>query len=202
MRLNEFDTRIYGRELSKEDIIEACLSIKENCSNFVYDMKKASKFLYRGVDGINPPVFTKTSPWNRKPIGQSQSQQETLDNILKLGGFKSLRSNSICCTSNEYQIEQFGIPYMIFPKNGYSFTWSSKIEDIGSNNKFAALLFAINTPDYKKAMSVINTFEFKNTDMSSALESENEITIHGEYMAISAYYRDIISNYFKIVEGK
>lgn len=198
MRLNEI---IDNEDPSKNDILEACSSIEESCSEFVSEMKIASMFLYRGVQGSNQPIFTNITPWNRKPIGQTKPQQKTLDKILKLGGFKSLRSNSICCSSTESEIRKFGVPYLIFPRNGYAFTWSSKIADIGSDGNFAKLIWNMYEPSYKSATSIINSFGFKNNNMAAALESGNEITIHGEYMAISIYYRDIVSNYFKIEEG-
>jgi hypothetical protein len=175
-------------------------------------MQKADTFLYRGVDRSieAKPIFVANSPEDRKPIGQTQREQYILDMLLSLEGFEALRSNSVCCSSTQAEIIRFGTPYIIFPINGFSFTWSSVINDIGSNWDLRMELGewdkdytqAIRNNEIKISDCGITEFVkncgFKNSDMRNALRSGNEISIHGRYFAISCYYRDIVSEYFGI----
>ena len=215
MRINEI------KELTEKDVIASCRKILVQCSEFVSDMRKAQMFLYRGVNySIDAsPIFMANSPEDRKPIGQTQREQYILDMLLSFEGFESLRSNSVACSSTLSEITRFGRPYIIFPINEFSFTWSSVINDIGSNMELAKSLKIwdasftakvrsnkekLNAEEFIKqwnAPEFIKKWEFKNTDMIAALNSGNEISIHGKYFAISRCYIDIVSNFFKVEDG-
>lgn len=193
------------------DINNALTQIKTRCQQFIRSTKITNKFLYRGIFSDNE-FFKQSSPANRWPIGQSRSEQMMLDYILKLTGFTSLRSNSICCTANESSIENFGDPYIIFPIDGFTFTWSSTIEDIGGNSPLFTKLHdwvspknsasrTGNIPTKIEATAFINEFDFRHEQMPAALESGNEITIHGDYFAISQYFINDVSEYFDIELG-
>ena len=202
---------------SEEDVYTACEAIDEHCIEFIKDMKTANKFLYRGIDyRVTTPIFTDESPATRSPIGQTRENHKKLNILLTMGGFKALRSNSICCSSNLKEATGFGAPFMIFPANGYEFTWSSRIDDIGGSYP---LMHALNDWDLRKKLPVfgykpkkwppapeeaeafLDSFGFQDFDMVAALNSGNEIAIHGKYMAISRYYIDIVSKYFGVIEG-
>jgi hypothetical protein len=212
MRINEIifkKKKPTPPEISEEDIYTALEYIDENCSEFLTALKGTETFLYRGLDPkfSKTPLFKTQSPINRNPTGQSQPQQAMLDLFLKTSGFTALRTNSILCTTAESQAREFGLIYIIFPINGFSFTWSKKIPDIGSSkilanelyNCYSVKKYSIkNIPSREESDKFINDFGFKNNNLSEALLSGNEIAIHGEYIAISRYYIDLISNYFKV----
>ena len=102
--------------------------IEKQCSQFLSDAKRVEKFLYRGMsDGV--PVLYGKPHVDREPMDTNAAVQRKLDDILKMAGFKALRSNSIFTTSDWTQAEEYGSIYIIFPKNGYSFTWSKKHSD-------------------------------------------------------------------------
>ena len=209
MRINEI------KELSEKDVIACCRKIIVQCSQFVSDMKKAQMFLYRGVDySITPsPIFMANSPENRLPKGQTFHEQRILDLLLSLSGYEAVRSNSASCSSTLAEISRFGRPYIIFPINGFDFTWSKLISDVGSNEILSRSLDIWDASHAAKirankekvaewgAEEFVNKWEFQNENMVAALESGNEISINGKYFAISRYYVDIVSNFFKVDEG-
>lgn len=102
--------------------------IEKQCSQFVSEMKKAKKPLFRGMNSDADVLYGKPHV-NRKPTDTNPTIQRKIDDILKAAGFKALRANSIFTTSAVGQAEEYGTIYFIFPKNGYSFTWSSKHYD-------------------------------------------------------------------------
>jgi hypothetical protein len=45
---------------------------------------------------------------------------------------------------------------------------------------------------------LIKYWNFKNTNFTQALKSKNEITIHGQYVALSDKYHKLLSKHFGI----
>jgi hypothetical protein len=200
-------TEIFNKNTEVSAVIDTCKNVAKNCSQFLNILHKTNIFLYRGIYS-DKAIIIKKSPTGRMPTGQTQSAQYILDTILQNNGFTALRSNSICCSSTLANISSFGPPYIIFPHNGFSFTWSN-INDIGSNKSLADSLYTIFKKQQHNSISIstndmkniINYFKFKNTDLIGALESGNEIAIHGIYTAISRYYIDIVADFFSVEEG-
>ena len=125
--------------------------------------------------------------------------QQTLDYILRKCGFTSLRHNSICCASDFYGARRFTDNiYYVFPHNGYSFTWSEKINDIGGTHQLSIELrrLADERMDcyhngilpLETCQKFINDYKFRHDDMTMAPTSQNEITIHGRYTLIKVDY--------------
>lgn len=104
--------------------------IEKNCSQFLKDARSVRKLLYRGQDDSRQPIFVGRPRDDREPKDSSAEAQRTLDGYLKLLGFKALRSNSIFTSANYDFASEYGNVYAIFPKNGFSFTWSTKHDDV------------------------------------------------------------------------
>lgn len=103
--------------------------IEDVCSDFIKDMKKAGGFLYRGMSSGGDVVYGKSHE-NRKTKDTKSDVQKLFDEYLKITGFKALRSNSIFVSPRYNQAERYGSEvYIIFPRNGYSFTWSEEESD-------------------------------------------------------------------------
>lgn len=197
MRLNEFFS-IPPAEISVQ--IE---NLAVSASDAIASMKAAGRFLYRGIRryGLDEfPIFTATTQPNREPQGQRTDQQKALDKVLADYGFTSLRHNSICCTSSHTQTARFGRAFIIFPHNGFSFTWSN-ILDIGSNrdtskqltrslkNIIAGNSWNENLPrivtKYDSSLDgFMNYFSFRKDDFVTALTSQCEITVTGTYTVV------------------
>lgn len=212
---NDMDVNYQEEEpsgLSKVELQSILASIARGCKQFVGAMQQTNCLLYRGMDYLFPnPWAAEFSKPDRYPSGQSSGQQKTLDDIFKMGGFSSLRRNSISCTPNIMHASGFGVPYMIFPQDGFSFTWSKMCSDIGGdtilgkdiNNLIATIL---NLPEANKDVApyyaeFLKTWRFSNTDLPAALESGNEISINGHYLALSTYYSNDVAQYFKLELG-
>ena len=102
--------------------------IEKECSKFLVEVKKANKFLYRGMDNDHPVVYGRSHE-KRDPKDTSERTQKEIDKILSDAGFKALRSNSIFTTGDYGRAGGYGDVYIIFPRNGYNFTWSTKHKD-------------------------------------------------------------------------
>lgn len=100
-----------------------------DCSQSIEAMKSAKKFLYRGITNPEHGIFVGRSRDNRDTRDSSSMLSGKVDEILKAGGLTAIRSNSIFCTSVLSDANFYGTQYIIFPKNGFDFTWSPKVSD-------------------------------------------------------------------------
>ena len=108
--------------------------IEKNCSEFLASVRATNKLLFRGQDDTEHPVFVGYPRENRSPKDSDIEAQRLFDQYLTTMGFKALRSNSIFTSSDDSQAGNYGTVYAIFPKNGFSFTWSTKEEDLVMNS--------------------------------------------------------------------
>jgi hypothetical protein len=170
--------------------------INTNCSEALASFKEARAFLYRGAQ-VKYDVFHGRPRENRRSLSMLNWQQEVFDKAMDTYGFTALRSNSIFCSGNINQASSYGKTFMIFPINGFSFLWSSKIRDfvlnayeIGESCKLA-----LKSRDVMGAIQnkVINIFDYSNENLVDAIYSNHEVLIHGEYYAFShAKYYDLL----------
>lgn len=181
-------------EPSNSDKERSFSKFLSDCSESIAAMKQTNKILYRGI----------ANPMNRAVlntfIGRSRDKRETLDtpneiqkifdDVLRANNFIALRSNSIFCTSMRDFATGYGLVYLIFPINGFKYTYSPYIED------FTEFLADIHTgAQFKKFLNKRPNFiseSFKQTDFETGLRSENEIMIHGQYYAFNASKYDKI----------
>jgi hypothetical protein len=162
--------------------------IQDNCSEFLSVAKDTGLFLYRGLDTMSSSVFVGRPREGREPKGQSKDQYNLLNQIFELAGIQATRANSISCTSDRTFTEEFGKTYYIFPVNGFSYTWSSRVSDIGSDNTLAKVLRAIirDEPEIDKyfADNFVKEFDFKDDRLDLAMMEHCEVSIHGKYVAV------------------
>lgn len=101
--------------------------IQQNCSNYLKDVKKGKKFLYRGTNG--PDAYVAKSWDDRKPRDSNKAGQQLFDSLLAQQGFVALRGNSIFTTPYQSKASSFGKLYVIFPVDGQShFTYTNQID--------------------------------------------------------------------------
>ena len=96
--------------------------IKPNCKQILQANLLASRLLYRGFNS-NEPVIRGRSHDRRTPLDSSSVTTQEFDRRLAALGFKALRSNSVFCTGNVERAKEFGKPYIIFPIDGFDFTY-------------------------------------------------------------------------------
>jgi hypothetical protein len=157
----------------------------EDCSGSIMVMQNAQQFLYRGTNNA-PDVFMGRTRNDRKSRETDQSIQDKIDEIMIAAGYTALRSNSIFCSSDASFAGQFGEAYLIFPVNGFSYTWSIEIDDF---------VMMDNIADELKNPNFLNNYRFRNnSSLKSALKSGNEILVHGSYYAFeSQKYKNLLS---------
>jgi hypothetical protein len=114
----------------KVEFLKVCKFIEENCSTFLKYSKENKKFLYRGSKDDYKTYSLNRSRNNRKPIDSSLKAQRECDKSLLSQGFKALRGNSIFCSSDYNHASNYGNVRVIFPVNGFNFSWSKKHKDL------------------------------------------------------------------------
>lgn len=168
-----------------------------DCSESISAMKQANHFLYRGIESDVPDIFIGKSRNKRKPLDTDPSISNSFDKILSASGFTSLRSNSIFCTGSYHQAGNYGDEFLIFPVNGFSYTWSPYVGDftMDVSRTLPRLLKWKKTPK-----EIVNQYQYTNQNLSTALTSGNEITITGAYYA---FYASKYEEYlYPIIIGK
>ena len=104
--------------------------IKNKCSDAVAAMQSTGRVLYRGTS-YTQDIYIGKPFTDRRTTTSHQKIQEVYDNAIAKEGFKALRSNSIfTSTSREFATGFGNHLYIIFPVNGFDFTWSKTIKDI------------------------------------------------------------------------
>lgn len=161
--------------------------VKTECSDAWDAYHRTNKLLCRGVKNAhNISMFHGLTRNSRNPMSTSRGEQDHIDMALKKYGFTALRSNSIYCTADEGDAKSYGELFIIFPKNGFDFTWSPVIGDLYLDMRRSGIANAT-TMSYEE---IIEQFQFRKDRFDEALDSYHEILIKGEYYACSWYKYD------------
>lgn len=102
--------------------------IQTDCAQYLKQVKKAKRWLYRGSTG--PAAFVAKSWEKREPKDSNKEAQILFDQMLATLGFVALRSNSIFTTSDFWHTKEFGDrTYVIFPVDGSShYTYTNQAD--------------------------------------------------------------------------
>ena len=162
--------------------------IQKNCSVALKVMQSTNSFLYRGIkynsnnvprafrgtaSGIKynsnnvPWAFRGTARSSRPPTDTRPESQRLFDAYLEAAGFGARRSNSIFCSGSLGQCLGYGLVYMVFPLDGFNFTYSSKYHDLYTN------LFSHMLPG---PTNFINKFAGSSVDSAPAIKLKEVIT--------------------------
>jgi hypothetical protein len=100
--------------------------IQTDCTQYLAQVKKAKKWLYRGTSGTN--AFVAKSWLTREPKDSNKEAQVLFDQMLAQLGFVALRGNSIFTTSDFWHTKEFGDKtYVIFPvDNASNYTYTNQ----------------------------------------------------------------------------
>ncbi len=180
-------------EFHELDLTNAILLIKNKCSEFLPIYKKYGP-LYRGIPyfSTNFDIFIAETPINRIALSMPKTIQKIIDSKLEESGFTALRSNSIFCSGSNsfaslYGKLSNGKNYIIFPLNGFSFTYSEKIYDLflyySRNISFPADLH-----NNISSKEFVSKYKYTNKNLGTGIKCGNEILIHGKYIAINEKY--------------
>jgi hypothetical protein len=102
--------------------------IQKDCVQYLQEVRKAKKWLYRGTSG--PNAFVAKSWLTRQPKDSNREAQILFDQMLAQLGFVALRGNSIFTTSDFWHTKEFGDKtYVIFPVDGAShYTYTNQAD--------------------------------------------------------------------------
>lgn len=193
--------RIYeiapGEKQEIDDNIERYLQlVSSECTQALSAMKQAQKFLYRGYANQQALAFKGQSRNDRRPLSSEPSVAEKFDEMFDYAGIAAKRSNSIFCTSKfddagfytNYKPGTLGGPrkanniYMIFPIDGFQFSWASKTPDLfGDWSPYS------DTPELMAYNfdKIIDKFGISDQMFPAAIKSGNEVLISGQYYAFN-----------------
>lgn len=108
-------------------------AITNDCQQFLSTVIKQDDhvLLYRGMNGTGK--FFKGKPWdNRKPVNTRLGHHNFAVMGLELNGVKANRNNSISCTTRVDIAANYGSAmWMIFPLDGFHYTWGRNRDLIG-----------------------------------------------------------------------
>jgi hypothetical protein len=103
------------------------------CSDAINEMQVAGTFLFRGVTRPYRSGRIYSSGIRAETKDTPASIQRMVDQVLDMAGFEAKRSDSVYCSGDFEQAEEYGEVFMIFPLNGYQITWSRKFKDFYSD---------------------------------------------------------------------
>lgn len=113
--------------------VELFAIIKHQCSNYIQEMVKVNKFLYRG-SRYNAVAYKGRPRDDRKPKDSRRLNHDLINIIFSYAGSSANRGNSIFCSGNFNQANGYGhYVHYIFPTNDASFAWtrhSDAMDDI------------------------------------------------------------------------
>lgn len=186
----------------QEQIIE---KIKKECSEILNIYNSTKDVLYRGDKTHSEDYFYDYPRSNRPPVNSDPTPIKFIDQTLNFLGFKALRSNSIYTISSFRHAKKFrggGEIYVIFPTNGFNYTWCTNIPDICvSNFEMSKLLSipALVPPNYDYSdlysheltandmLAIQKEFNFKNNDIKTAIKREHEVWFNSKYYAVACF---------------
>lgn len=101
--------------------------IAPNCKEIITNYQNTQQFLRRGTT-TNLNIYRGKSFEGRKSKDSSADFSELFDKMLVANGMEALRSNSIFATSKGGLAGNFGDPYIIFPFDGFKFTYTNETD--------------------------------------------------------------------------
>tara|TARA_R110000868_G_scaffold9620_4_gene47534 strand:- start:2377 stop:4326 length:1950 start_codon:yes stop_codon:yes gene_type:complete len=119
--------RIVYDERAVEDF---WLVLKRECSDYLAACGQTQKWLYRGIKNEHRPAFLAKTRENRAPMDSNPVLMKCFDQALENLGFNARRENSIFAISDRDKSLGFGDVFVIFPRNGFDFTYTNEREII------------------------------------------------------------------------
>jgi hypothetical protein len=111
------------KEVTKVDKVEDLAAIlKAQCTDILEAYKKGKEVIYRGIKGAKDQVVITAIRTDRKPVEMAGVWHNELHSAFIKYGLKATRKNAIFCTTSLNIAEDWGNPYIIFPKDGWTVT--------------------------------------------------------------------------------
>lgn len=173
------------QDLGKE-FSEISQLIERDCQQYLSEVKKSQKWLYRGIKKSTNDIFLGSSSLKRKPKDSAAICQQIFDECLIKLGFTALRSNSIFAISDLEWARHFGKAYVVFPIDGKStFTYtphkdlvlSHPLSEMGSIFDQEKLLPVLN--QLVKNLNTLQNMDWASRMTLRALSSQDSLMVAG-----------------------
>jgi len=185
--------------------------IKTNCSDIlsVY-LHNNGNVLYRGMSSSND-IELKTVRTKRNPMDTPKSIQDLYDKVLIEKGFKAVRGNSAFCSGDYGQTQSYGSNNIIFPFNGFNFTYFANHADLYFSTNYLLVKHGCDEIEMKadrKSVSrksinwiknnidtIMDYVNPNNDSIKDAINSKHEVMISDcKYYAVKVeIFRDFIA---------
>lgn len=87
------------------------------------------KFLFRGIKSSDDAVYGK--PFDaRKPKDSNRDLHDLVNGTINNLGFEANRENAMFVSGDRGQASNYGSLYIMFPMDGFKFTWSKTVKDL------------------------------------------------------------------------
>jgi len=190
-------------EFLKEDIIDTLerkynfstgyikflLKIQANCQPYFNEVgfDTAMTGLYRGMHISEPYILKSTRLKNREPLGMDPDTKNDVNDYFS-DNFGAPFRDAVFCTGDKIIADNFGHPFVIFPKGNFKYFWSPDVFDL--NTTISRFYFnsegQVNPQVIPELIPGIIT-SYTTQDLDSAIKSKNEIMIRcNKYYAIRA----------------
>lgn len=121
----------YRELLEFQNNEEALTAIFDECSEATALFRQTKKLFLRGTSSHRgETIFKGTIRTGREPRDSGKRAHQAIDTWMEENGFAARRSNSLFVTSLMGQASQYGTPYVIFPQNGFKYTWYENVDDL------------------------------------------------------------------------
>jgi hypothetical protein len=151
--------------------------IEKECSGILTLNRKLRLCLLSGMRDRGA-AFAGHTTVGRKPSDSDTTLSKQFDDHLLQMGFQALRSNSIFVTTDNYQAENYGTLYMIFPKdNKFDYTYTNRKDLI------------LDTDEQDNLISLdafVAAYMPQSQNIADAMRTGREIYISGQYIALLA----------------
>ncbi len=158
-------------------------SIEKHCSEFLNEFKQEKKLLYHGFNSNYDTFLIGRSRDKRRPKDSPSWFNKIVDSYLYEAGFTALRGNSIFVTGSIWMASDYGTAYAMFPINGFTYTWCADYKDFYEDISDFEIKNSNVSPQ-----EFVNHYDFRDGELSTAIDTGHEILIHGQYIAINNYW--------------
>ena len=203
MRINEIGS-VRPPSITKE--------IMRNCRQIVQlYISQTDAFFYRGAKRSDSSYKSVTID-DRKPRDTDRFTHDRMTTAMKETGLKAHRGNSIFVTSKfdiarGYAEEprpnkpKEGKVYMIFPVDGFAYSWSPKVYDLYGAMLDGRIDLELDDTyggsDADNFIRQVKKLGYKSTDLEKALRLNCEVMIKGRYYGINASRKKDITAFIR-----
>lgn len=130
----EFEkSKVNDRPVKMDNMFKA---LAKHCKEIIKVYKELNrndfnreKFLFRGIKASDDALYGK--PFDaRKPKDSNRDLHDLVNGTINRLGFEANRENAMFVSGDRGQASNYGSLYIMFPVDGFKFTWSKTVKDL------------------------------------------------------------------------